>query len=151
MNLWLLAFLVACFVDTWAPAVHAQGVFEDCCLAYHPQVQWKLLKQARSYLRQDVSGSCNLPAVIFYFPRKQKMVCANPKAKWVQDGMKLLDRRNEAHPKHHQGTRRISPGSHSEGKKLRSRTSKLPLSTFRDHTRSSQRNASHLTTANPGG
>ncbi|XP_074193819.1 C-C motif chemokine 25 [Rhinolophus sinicus] len=151
MNLWLLAFLVACFVDTLAPAVHAQGVFEDCCLAYHPEVQWKLLKQAQSYLRQDVSGSCNLPAVIFYFPRKQKMVCANPKAKWVQDGMKRLDRRNEAHLKHHQGTRRILPGFHSEGKKLRSRTSKLPLSMFREHTRGSQRNTSHLTTANPGG
>lgn len=25
MNLWLLAFLVSCFVDTWAPTVHAQG------------------------------------------------------------------------------------------------------------------------------
>lgn len=41
-------------------------------------------------------------------------------------------------------------GFHSEGKKLRSRTSKLPLSTFREHTRGSQRNTSHLTTANPG-
>lgn len=143
MNLWLLAFLVACFVDTWPPAVHAQGVFEDCCLAYHPLVQWKLLRRAQSYRRQDVSGSCNLPAVIFYFPRKQT-VCANPKAKWVQDGMKHLDRRNEAPQKHHQGF-------HSEGKRLRSRTSKLPLSTFREHTRGSQRNTSHLTTANPGG
>lgn len=29
MNLWLLAFLVACFVDTLAPAVHAQGTISN--------------------------------------------------------------------------------------------------------------------------
>ncbi|XP_019523230.1 PREDICTED: C-C motif chemokine 25 isoform X1 [Hipposideros armiger] len=149
MNLWLLAFLVSCFVDTWAPTVHAQGVFEDCCLAYHPHVRRTVLSHARSYRRQDVSGSCNLPAVIFYFPRRQKMVCGNPKDKWVQFGMRILDTRNEAHPKHPQGTRRTSQGSHSGGKKLSSGNFRLPLK-LKDHTRSSQRNASRLTTANPG-
>ncbi|KAM5230297.1 C-C motif chemokine 25 isoform 3-T3 [Hipposideros larvatus] len=119
-----------------------QGVFEDCCLAYHPHVRRTVLSHARSYRRQDVSGSCNLPAVIFYFPRRQKMVCGNPKDKWVQFGMRILDTRNEAHPKHPQG-------SHSGGKKLSSGTFRLPLK-LKDHTRSSQRNASRLTTANPG-
>lgn len=27
MKLWLFAYLVACFVGAWVPAVHAQGIF----------------------------------------------------------------------------------------------------------------------------
>lgn len=40
------------------------GAFEDCCLAYHHRVRLSWLRKAHSYYRQDVSGSCNLPAVM---------------------------------------------------------------------------------------
>lgn len=40
------------------------GAFEDCCLAYHPRARLSVLRHAQSYHRQDVSGSCNLPAVM---------------------------------------------------------------------------------------
>lgn len=40
------------------------GAFEDCCLAYHRRARLSLLRHAQSYHRQDVSGSCNLPAVM---------------------------------------------------------------------------------------
>ncbi|XP_066208642.1 C-C motif chemokine 25 isoform X1 [Saccopteryx leptura] len=144
MNLWLLACLVTCFVDIWAPAIQAQGVFEDCCLAYHPHVSLNVLRHARRYVHQDVSGSCNLHAVIFYFPRKQKRVCGKPQAKWVQKGITLL----KSQQKHPEGPQ----GSHSWGKKLSSGPSRLriSLSTFRDHTRNNKRNISLQTTANPG-
>nr|XP_014332168.1 PREDICTED: C-C motif chemokine 25 isoform X5 [Bos mutus] len=75
MNPWLLVCLVACFAVAWGPTVHAQGAFEDCCLAYHRRARLSLLRHAQSYHRQDVSGSCNLPAVIFFLPQKNKMVC----------------------------------------------------------------------------
>ncbi|XP_016058969.1 PREDICTED: C-C motif chemokine 25 [Miniopterus natalensis] len=141
MNLWLLACLVTCFIGTWAPAVQAQGIVEDCCLAYHPHLKWTVLRHARSYQHQDLSGSCNLPAVIFKFPHKQRMVCGNPKAKWVKIGMKFLDR-NKDFPKHHQAP-------HKGRKDLSSGTSRLPLSRFRDPTRSREKNASLPTRANP--
>lgn len=47
----------------WGGRVIA-GVFEDCCLAYHPHIRLTVLRRAQYYLRQDVSGSCNLPAVM---------------------------------------------------------------------------------------
>ncbi|XP_059551869.1 C-C motif chemokine 25 isoform X2 [Myotis daubentonii] len=144
MNLWLLACLMTCFIGTWAPAVQAQGVFEDCCLAYHPYIKQTVLRRAHSYHHQDVSGSCNLPAVIFHFPRK--MVCGNPKAKWVQEGMRLLNHRK----KHHQGTSGNFQGSHTIGKKLSSGTYRVPHSLFRGGIGSSKRNASLPTIANPG-
>ncbi|KAF5929398.1 hypothetical protein HPG69_013694, partial [Diceros bicornis minor] len=106
MNPWLLACLVACCVGAWAPAVHAQGVFEDCCLAYHRHVGLALLRHAQGYLRQEVTGSCNLPAVIFFFRQRQRMVCGNPRARWVQNVMKILDARNKALSKSPHGTRR---------------------------------------------
>ncbi|XP_058137038.1 C-C motif chemokine 25 [Dasypus novemcinctus] len=95
MNPWLLACLAACFVGAWAPMVHTQGAFEDCCLAYHHITRWNVLQHARSYKLQEVSGSCNLPAVIFFFPRRHKMICGNPRAKWVKIGMKRLDARSK--------------------------------------------------------
>uniref|UniRef100_A0A2K6FKX9 C-C motif chemokine 25 n=1 Tax=Propithecus coquereli TaxID=379532 RepID=A0A2K6FKX9_PROCO len=93
MNPSLLACLVACFVGAWAPAVHTQGVFEDCCLAYHRGVRWAVLRHAWGYQRQEVSGSCNLPAVIFHFRKKNRMVCGDPKNKDVQKAMRFLDTR----------------------------------------------------------
>ncbi|XP_006206571.2 C-C motif chemokine 25 [Vicugna pacos] len=150
MNPWLLVCLVACFMGAWAPAVHAQGSFEDCCLAYHSLARPSLLRRAHSYQRQDVSGSCNLPAVIFFFPQKDRMVCGRPGARWVQIGMKILDARNKTHFKHHHGTWRNFQGPHSGVRKLSSGNAKLPLSKFSGPTRSSKRKASLLTTANTG-
>ncbi|XP_058394002.1 C-C motif chemokine 25 [Diceros bicornis minor] len=150
MNPWLLACLVACCVGAWAPAVHAQGVFEDCCLAYHRHVGLALLRHAQGYLRQEVTGSCNLPAVIFFFRQRQRMVCGNPRARWVQNVMKILDARNKALSKSPHGTRRNFQASHSGVRKLNSGTSGLPLFTFRDPAKSSKRNASFPTTATPG-
>ncbi|XP_006046796.3 C-C motif chemokine 25 isoform X2 [Bubalus bubalis] len=110
MNPWLLVCLVACFAVAWAPTVHAQGAFEDCCLAYHRRARLSLLRHAQSYHRQDVSGSCNLPAVIFFLPQKNKMVCGRPGARWVQAGMKILDARKKSRLKYHHSTRRNFQG-----------------------------------------
>nr|CAI9688340.1 unnamed protein product [Rangifer tarandus platyrhynchus] len=109
MNPWLLVCLVGCFVVAWAPTVHSQGAFEDCCLAYHRRTRLSVLRHAQSYHRQDVSGSCNLPAVIFFLPQKNKMVCGRPGARWVLAGMKILDARKKSqlkHPEKHHGTQR---------------------------------------------
>ncbi|XP_046494269.1 C-C motif chemokine 25 [Equus quagga] len=150
MNPWLLACLVACSVGAWAPTVHAQGVFEDCCLAYHRHARLAVLRHAQGYLRQEVTGSCNLPAVIFFFHQKQRMVCGDPRARWVQKGMKILDARNKAPSKPHAGAQRTFQGSHSGVKKLNSRPSRLPLFMFRGPTRSSKKNTSFPRTAKPG-
>uniref|UniRef100_A0A8C3WWH4 C-C motif chemokine 25 n=1 Tax=Catagonus wagneri TaxID=51154 RepID=A0A8C3WWH4_9CETA len=150
MSPWLLACLVACCVGAWAPAIHAQGAFEDCCLSYHTHIRLPLLRRAHSYQRQDVSGSCNLPAVIFFFPRKNKMVCGKPGAKWVQDGMKILDNRHKKDSKPRHSGRRFFQGPYPGERKLSSRISMLPLLKFSGPTRGSKRKASLLTTANPG-
>ncbi|OWK12120.1 CCL25 [Cervus elaphus hippelaphus] len=153
MNPWLLVCLVGCFVVAWAPTVHAQGAFEDCCLAYHPRARLSVLRHAQSYHRQDVSGSCNLPAVIFFLPQKNKMVCGTPGARWVVAGMKILDARKKSQSKHlekHHGTRRNFQVPHSGVRKSSSGTSTLPLSRFRVSTRNSKRKTSLLSTANPG-
>lgn len=47
-----------------SPRVAAAGVSEDCCLAYHRLESLDFLKRALGYQRQEVSGSCNLPAVM---------------------------------------------------------------------------------------
>ncbi|XP_008578245.1 PREDICTED: C-C motif chemokine 25 isoform X2 [Galeopterus variegatus] len=145
MNLWLLACLVACFVGPWDSTVHAQGAFEDCCLAYHRHVGWAVLRHARVYQHQDVSGSCNLPAVIFYLPQRRRMVCGNPQDRGVQKAMRFLDARTK---KLH-NTRMTFHGSHAGRKKLSSGTSGLPSSMFSDPTHSSKRNASLPAAANP--
>ncbi|GAB5567642.1 C-C motif chemokine 25 isoform X2 [Prionailurus iriomotensis] len=117
MNLWLPLCLVvaASFVGIWCP-VHAQdpgpwtpsnscqrspyqgtkGVSEDCCLAYHRLESLDFLKRALGYQRQEVSGSCNLPAVIFFL-RKHRMVCGNPRDKRVKYWTEFLDARKAKH------------------------------------------------------
>lgn len=52
-----------CTRDT-SPWVVLAGVSEDCCLAYHHRARPRLLMRAQGYQRQEVSGSCNLPAVM---------------------------------------------------------------------------------------
>ncbi|KAM9241626.1 C-C motif chemokine 25 [Dugong dugon] len=91
------------------------GAFEDCCLAYHSHQHAArvVFRHAQGYRRQEVSGSCNLPAVIFFFPRRIKRiqaVCGNPQEKWVQDGMKRLDTRNKKLRKIHNGAWRTLRG-----------------------------------------
>ncbi|XP_036912446.1 C-C motif chemokine 25 [Sturnira hondurensis] len=149
MNLWLLACLVTCFMGTWAPAVQAQGDFEDCCLAYNTHVSLRVLRRAQSYWCLDVSRSCNLPAVIFYFPHRELNVCGNPQAKWVQDGIRLLNTRNKGLLKHHQSTQKASQRCPTVGK-LSPKTSRLPFSAPRGHTRNSRKNALLPAQANSG-
>ncbi|XP_061278344.1 C-C motif chemokine 25 isoform X1 [Bos javanicus] len=149
MNPWLLVCLVACFAVAWGPTVHAQGAFEDCCLAYHRRARLSLLRHAQSYHRQDVSGSCNLPAVIFFLPQKNKMVCGRPGDRWVRAWMKILDARKNS--QYHHGTRRNFQVPHSGVRKLSSGTSTLPLSRFSSPTRNNKRKTSLLSTANPAG
>uniref|UniRef100_A0ABI8AGE0 Chemokine interleukin-8-like domain-containing protein n=1 Tax=Felis catus TaxID=9685 RepID=A0ABI8AGE0_FELCA len=107
MNLWLPLCLVvaASFVGIWCP-VHAQGVSEDCCLAYHRLESLDFLKRALGYQRQEVSGSCNLPAVIFFL-RKHRMVCGNPRDKRVKYWTEFLDARKA---KHHRSRLRTPSG-----------------------------------------
>ncbi|XP_075854212.1 C-C motif chemokine 25 [Microcebus murinus] len=140
MNLSLLACVLACFVGAWAPAVHAQGVFEDCCLAYHRRIRGAVLRHAWGYQRQEVTGSCNLPAVIFHFRQKNKMVCGDPKNKEVQRAMRFLDTRKKT-PTKLRHTWMTFRGFHA-GKNLSPGTSELPSSKLSDPTRHGKRNTS---------
>nr|XP_012291243.1 C-C motif chemokine 25 [Aotus nancymaae]XP_012291244.1 C-C motif chemokine 25 [Aotus nancymaae]XP_012291245.1 C-C motif chemokine 25 [Aotus nancymaae] len=148
MNLWLLACLVAGFLGAWAPAVHAQGIFEDCCLAHHYPIGLAVLRRAWAYRIQEVSGSCNLPAVIFYLPKRHRKVCGNPKNREVQKAMKLLDARNKSFAKLLHNMKNF-PGSHAV-KKFSSGSSKLSSSKFSNPISSSRRNASLLIPSNSG-
>nr|XP_054360937.1 C-C motif chemokine 25 isoform X5 [Mirounga angustirostris] len=135
MNPWLVLCLVASLVGAWS-TIHAQGVSEDCCLAYHSRVRPGFLRYARSYRRQEVSGSCNLPAVIFFFP-KNKTLCANPRDSWVPKMVDFLDAGNKTLSKRHWrhlqvilfGARKSSIG-----------ISKLPLPKVSRFTRSDKEN-----------
>ncbi|XP_004596060.2 C-C motif chemokine 25 [Ochotona princeps] len=93
MNLWILSCLLATFVGAWVPAVHAQGISEDCCLAYQRHLKWAVLRHARCYQLQEVSGSCNLRAVRFCL--KQRVVCADPREKAVQRTVQYLRAQNK--------------------------------------------------------
>ncbi|XP_008709532.2 C-C motif chemokine 25 [Ursus maritimus] len=145
MNPWLLLCLVASVVGAWS-AIHAQGVSEDCCLDYHPCVGPSFLRRVAGYRRQEVSGSCNLPAVIFFFT-KDKMLCANPRDSWVQKVMVSLDAGNNTLSKHHW---RHLHGALPRCRKSSTGISKLPPPKFRRPPRRNKRKTSLLTKANPG-
>uniref|UniRef100_A0A2K5ZLM2 Chemokine interleukin-8-like domain-containing protein n=1 Tax=Mandrillus leucophaeus TaxID=9568 RepID=A0A2K5ZLM2_MANLE len=145
----MFVWLTGALVCGWPPQVHRQGVFEDCCLAYHYPIGWAVLRHAWTYRIQEVSGSCNLPAAIFYLPKRHRKVCGNPKNKEVQRAMKLLDARNKIFAKFRHNTQTFPAGPHA-AKKLSSANSKLPSSKFSNPTSSSKRNASLLTSANSG-
>eukprot|EP00072_Mus_musculus_P038510 XP_006508802.1 PREDICTED: C-C motif chemokine 25 isoform X4 [Mus musculus] len=68
-----------------------EGAFEDCCLGYQHRIKWNVLRHARNYHQQEVSGSCNLRAVRFYF--RQKVVCGNPEDMNVKRAMRILTAR----------------------------------------------------------
>nr|XP_026267634.1 C-C motif chemokine 25 [Urocitellus parryii] len=95
MNPWILASLAACFLGAWVPPIHTQGSFEDCCLGYYPKPKLAVLRRARFYRIQEVSGSCNLFAIIFYFRQPGKMVCGNPRDIRVQKAMTLVSQRSD--------------------------------------------------------
>ncbi|XP_011240347.1 C-C motif chemokine 25 isoform X5 [Mus musculus] len=67
------------------------SAFEDCCLGYQHRIKWNVLRHARNYHQQEVSGSCNLRAVRFYF--RQKVVCGNPEDMNVKRAMRILTAR----------------------------------------------------------
>ncbi|EGW03394.1 LAG1 longevity assurance-like 4 protein [Cricetulus griseus] len=120
MNPWLFACLVACFVGAWVPVVHVQGAFEDCCLGYQPRIKWNILQRARHYQWQEVSGSCNLRAVIFYFHHKGP-VCMNPKDKDVKIAMRILSTKNKTVD----NPQKSNTGSHTVRKKSNHAKSKM--------------------------
>uniref|UniRef100_A0A8C0NAR5 C-C motif chemokine n=2 Tax=Canis lupus familiaris TaxID=9615 RepID=A0A8C0NAR5_CANLF len=150
MNLWLLVCLVASLMGAWS-TVHTQGVSEDCCLAYHHRARPRLLMRAQGYQRQEVSGSCNLPAVIFFFP-KNKMLCVNPRVNWLPNVFKFLDNRNNTHSKQHLGSRRNLQDSHLGGQRSNTGMSRLAHSKSKSSrsTRSNKKKTSFLNMANPG-
>ncbi|XP_052610660.1 C-C motif chemokine 25 isoform X5 [Peromyscus californicus insignis] len=131
MKLWLFACLVACFVWTWVPVDHVQGAFEDCCLGYQSRIKWNILQHARHYRVQEVSGSCNLRAVIFHFRQKGK-VCMNPENKDVKRAMEILNAKN----KPVDNPQKTTSGSHTERRKLNHMKSKV-----RNPSSTSMRNA----------
>nr|XP_012646244.1 C-C motif chemokine 25 isoform X1 [Microcebus murinus]XP_012646245.1 C-C motif chemokine 25 isoform X1 [Microcebus murinus] len=125
---------------TGAPGPAHLGVFEDCCLAYHRRIRGAVLRHAWGYQRQEVTGSCNLPAVIFHFRQKNKMVCGDPKNKEVQRAMRFLDTRKKT-PTKLRHTWMTFRGFHA-GKNLSPGTSELPSSKLSDPTRHGKRNTS---------
>ncbi|XP_051969325.1 C-C motif chemokine 20b [Xyrauchen texanus] len=60
----------------------------SCCLKYtQRQIRCKILKH---YHIQDITRSCDIPAIIFYMDNG-KSVCADPEKPWVQRIVKRLD------------------------------------------------------------
>uniref|UniRef100_A0A8C5GH67 Chemokine interleukin-8-like domain-containing protein n=1 Tax=Gouania willdenowi TaxID=441366 RepID=A0A8C5GH67_GOUWI len=58
-----------------------------CCTRYQKkQVQ---LNKLKSYVIQEITGYCNMKAVIFRTV-KNRWFCADPKKKWVIEAMKSL-------------------------------------------------------------
>lgn len=68
----------------------AQGSYEDCCLRYVTSKSPRM-KHVVSYRHQVLDGSCNIKAVVFKL-RKGRVFCANPKDKWVQNLMTMVDK-----------------------------------------------------------
>ncbi|XP_051538131.1 C-C motif chemokine 3-like 1 [Myxocyprinus asiaticus] len=60
----------------------------SCCLKYtQRQIRCKILKR---YNIQDITRSCDIPAIIFY-TENGKSVCADPDQLWVQRRVECLD------------------------------------------------------------
>ncbi|XP_027442157.1 C-C motif chemokine 25 isoform X3 [Zalophus californianus] len=127
------------------PISGAKGVSEDCCLAYNSRVRPGFLRHARGYRRQEVSGSCNLPAVIFFFPRN-KILCANPRDSWVPKMVDFLDAGNKTLSKRHWRHLQVILFG---GRKSNTGISKL-LPKVSRLTRSNNGKTTLLTKANPG-
>ncbi|XP_017332798.1 C-C motif chemokine 25b [Ictalurus punctatus] len=78
-----LLLLLACMYPSLA-----QGSYENCCLKYGIEPNIKVKYKAVSFRIQETDGGCNIPAVVFKFPKKT--LCADPKKAWVQKLMKRL-------------------------------------------------------------
>ncbi|VTJ87223.1 Hypothetical predicted protein [Marmota monax] len=91
-RLWLSLPVPMCRFERVGGGVIA-GSFEDCCLGYYPKPKLAVLRRARFFRIQEVSGSCNLFAIIFYFHQPGKTVCGNPRDIRVQKAMRWVNPR----------------------------------------------------------
>nr|XP_003461450.2 C-C motif chemokine 25 [Cavia porcellus] len=144
MNPWLLACLVAFFVGGWVPAMHTQGVSEDCCLAYHPPLRLSVFLHARYFRWQEVSGSCNLPAVIFHFPQPGRVVCGNPRDKVVRKAMRVLRTQMKSQQ---QASNVTVQGLQARRNKENSSLSKMHSIRLRHHLGNGKKNAGAVVTS----
>ncbi|EHB04238.1 C-C motif chemokine 25 [Heterocephalus glaber] len=166
MNPWLLTCLVASFVGAWVPAVHTQGLLARANKVNSGTPKMPLNKskhhmgngkknaglpvllRTRNFWWQEVSGSCNLPAVIFYFPQLGRTVCGNPQDRVVRKAMKILSARRQSRP-------RVSnnialQGLLARANKVNSGTPKMPLNKSKHHMGNGKKNAGTLSPASPG-
>uniref|UniRef100_A0A0E9X1C6 Chemokine interleukin-8-like domain-containing protein n=1 Tax=Anguilla anguilla TaxID=7936 RepID=A0A0E9X1C6_ANGAN len=62
-----------------------------CCMVYskEPQLRKLSLNKIKEHRMQEITGNCNIPAVVFITQRNQR-ICANPKAKSVKRILKRL-------------------------------------------------------------
>ncbi|XP_036409599.1 C-C motif chemokine 5-like [Megalops cyprinoides] len=62
-----------------------------CCVVHTKASQLRKLPVdlIKEYRIQEVTGSCNIPAVVF-ITRNNRLICANPKAKKVKQILKVL-------------------------------------------------------------
>ncbi|XP_041823892.1 C-C motif chemokine 20b [Melanotaenia boesemani] len=61
----------------------------SCCMRYAKRPL--RCKQLLGYTIQNITGSCDIHAIIFHLPGRY--VCADPSKGWTQRGMKCLDER----------------------------------------------------------
>uniref|UniRef100_A0A8C2V6P4 Chemokine interleukin-8-like domain-containing protein n=2 Tax=Chinchilla lanigera TaxID=34839 RepID=A0A8C2V6P4_CHILA len=138
MSPWLLACLVASFAGAWVPAVHTQGVSEDCCLAYHRHLKLPVFLRAKYFQWQEVSGGCNLRAVIFHLPQPGRIVCGNPRDAVVRKAIRVLSAQMKPHPA---VSNTPPPGLHARRNKVNSGPSKRPWIRLKHHVGNSKKNA----------
>ncbi|XP_068604789.1 C-C motif chemokine 20 [Brachionichthys hirsutus] len=69
-----------------------QVTYGDCCLSYVEKMSLSTQKHAVNYRRQVTDGDCNIPAVILIM-RKGRVLCADPKEKWVVQLMRKIDKK----------------------------------------------------------
>ncbi|KAM8727081.1 C-C motif chemokine 20 [Acanthopagrus schlegelii] len=64
-----------------------------CCTRYQENPVAE--KRLKNYMIQEVTGFCNIKAVIFK-TIKNRPVCADPDAEWVKQAMKVVPQRSRA-------------------------------------------------------
>ncbi|KAJ8357036.1 hypothetical protein SKAU_G00198300 [Synaphobranchus kaupii] len=83
----LSALLLAVAIVSATAAKNGGG----CCMIYTKVSQLRKLplNLIKEHRMQEVTGSCNIPAVVFITKRNRR-ICANPKAKHVKQILKKL-------------------------------------------------------------